>query len=76
MRGGWSEKPAFFKDRLWILVPLFSAGLFFAYLDEFRSFYEVYPVLVLLTCYSLAKILGVDVVTLAARGTHGDRTAT
>ncbi len=69
----WSEKPAFLKSSLWILVPLFSVSLFFGQLDEGRAFYEVYPIVVLLVCYSLAKILDVDVVTLEARVTHGER---
>jgi len=72
----WSEKPTFLKESLWILVPLFSIGLFFSYLDEGRSFYELYPILVLLTCYSLAKILDVGIVTLEARTAHGGGTAT
>jgi len=72
----WSEKPAFLKSSLWILVPLFWVGLFFGQLDEGRAFYEAYPILVLLTCYSLAKILDVGVVTLEARTTRGYGSAT
>jgi len=70
----WSEKPTFLRDSLWMLAPMFSLGLFFGYLDEGRAFYEAYPILLLLICYSLAKILDVGVVTLEERTTHGDGT--
>jgi hypothetical protein len=57
----WREKPKFLKDALWIAVPLilftFSLGVW----DEWRDYYEVYPVIALLSAYTVAKIVGVDI---------------
>lgn len=59
----WKEKPRFLKDTLWIAVPLFLLTLFLGFFNELRDYYEVYPVLVLLIGYSIARLLGVDIVT-------------
>lgn len=57
----WNEKPKFLKDALWIAVPLilltFSLGLW----DEWRDYYEVYPVIMLLVAYTTAKLVGVNI---------------
>jgi len=59
----WAEKPPFLKAGIWILVPLLGTTLFFGYLDELRDYYEVYPVLLLLISYSVAKVLDIDIAT-------------
>jgi len=57
----WKGKPKFLKDALWIAVPLvvltFSLGLW----DEWRVYYEVYPIITLLITYTVAKFTGVDI---------------
>jgi hypothetical protein len=41
----WSEKPAFLKISLLTLFPLLiGLGLLFGFMDEWRIYYEVYPV--------------------------------
>ncbi len=57
----WKEKPVFLKDSLWIVIPLFLLTLFLGFFDELRDYYEIYPVVVLLIGYSIAKIFGVDI---------------
>ena len=56
----WSEKPKFLKDSLWIAVPLLILTLFLGFFDELRDYYEVFPVVVLLISFNIAKILGVE----------------
>lgn len=57
----WNEKPEFLKKSLWIIIPLTVLTLFLGYFDELRDFYEVYPVIVLLIAYSIAKIIGLEI---------------
>jgi len=56
----WSEKPKFLKDALWITVPLLILTLFLGFFDELRDYYEVFPVVVLLISFNIAKILGIE----------------
>lgn len=57
----WQDKPKFLKDALWIAVPLilltFSLGVW----DEWRDYYEVYPVIMLLIAYTAARLIGVEI---------------
>ncbi len=57
----WKEKPKFLKDSLWIAIPLFLLTLFLGFFNELRDYYEIYPVIVLLIGYSIAKILGINI---------------
>jgi len=57
----WDEKPKFLKDSLWIAIPLLILTLFLGFFDELRDYYEVFPVIVLLISYNIAKILGIEI---------------
>lgn len=57
----WREKPPFLKRGLWIMVPLFVASIFFAFIDELRDFYDAFPIFFLLFIYSLGHILGIEI---------------
>ncbi len=54
----WRDKPSFLRDALWMFVPLASFTVLFGFYDEWRAFYEVYPVVVLLLAHSAAVLLG------------------
>lgn len=58
----WNEKPKFLKDSLWIGIPLLILTLLFGFFDELRDYYEVFPVIILLISFNIAKILNVEVV--------------
>ena len=64
----WNEKPKFLKDALWIAVPLLILTLFFGFFDELRDYYEVFPIVVLLISFNIAKILGVEIADKAKTG--------
>lgn len=53
----WREKPVFLKHALWMLPPLFILGMVSGMIDEYRIFYEVYPVVLLLVAHSVIRIL-------------------
>lgn len=53
----WPGKPAFLRAALWILAPLLLLGILWGYLDEYRIYYEVYPVVLLLLAHSVAGLL-------------------
>jgi hypothetical protein len=57
----WSEAPRFLRTALWILPVLVGLTLFLGYLDEFRDYYEVFPVVVLLVAHGVARLTGVAV---------------
>lgn len=59
---GWSEKPSFLKSGLWICVPLFLLTLLFGFLDELRDFYEVYPIVLLLSFHGINSLLGLKLI--------------
>jgi len=63
----WSEKPALLRDGLWIVLPLFLLTLFLGYLDEWRDYYEAYPLVVLLASYTVGEILGLKVDTVEGK---------
>jgi hypothetical protein len=60
----WKEKPKFLKDALWIAVPLVALTLFLGLWDEWRDYYEVYPVIMLLVTYTIARFTGVEIKVL------------
>ena len=53
----WNEKPLFLRCGLLMLLPLFLLCLRYGFLDEFRDYYEVYPVVLLLMAPTLGEIL-------------------
>ena|SRR2546429_7827863 len=59
----WSEKPLFLKRGLLILIPLLGTAVIWGWLIELRAFYEVYPIVMLLLAYSIARILDVSINT-------------
>ena len=61
----WREQPAFLRSAVWIGVPLFVLTLFMGFLSEFRDYYEVYPILLLLAAYPLLLLFGVPVTVRA-----------
>lgn len=64
----WNEKPKYLKDALWIAVPLLILTLFLGFFDELRDYYEVFPIVVLLISFNIAKILGVEIADKAKTG--------
>lgn len=57
----WYEKPIFLRDAVWMLLPLFGLTFWFGLLDEYRDYYEVYPVILLLMVPAVAEFLRVPV---------------
>jgi len=57
----WSDKPAFLRHGLWIVVPLVVLTFFFGYLDELRDYYEAYPIALLLVLHSVGRIWGFEI---------------
>lgn len=52
----WSEKPDFLRlSFLCVLLPLGSLALFLGYFDEWRGYYEVYPIAFGLIVHSLLR---------------------
>ena len=58
----WNSKPKFLKDSLWIAIPLVILTFLLGFFDELRDYYEVFPIVILLVSFNIAKILGVDLV--------------
>ena len=58
----WDEKPKFLKNSLWIGLPLLILTLLFGFFDELRDYYEVFPVIILLISFNIAKFLNVELV--------------
>lgn len=53
----WSQKPPLLRAALWMLAPLLGLGVFWGYLDEYRIYYEVYPVILLLVAQTAAGLV-------------------
>jgi hypothetical protein len=53
----WSQKPVFLRQALWIGGPLLVLTFLFGYLDEYRDYYEVYPVVFLLCADAVAGLV-------------------
>ncbi|MEJ2104373.1 MAG: hypothetical protein P8X47_07340 [Ignavibacteriaceae bacterium] len=58
----WNEKPKFLKDSLGIAIPLIILTLLFGFFDEWRDYYEAFPIIILLISYNIGKILGVELI--------------
>ncbi len=54
----WRRKPGLIKTALWAFPPLFILGILFGYLDEFRAYYEIYPIVMVLIAHSIASYFG------------------
>ncbi|MGD0173583.1 MAG: hypothetical protein ABSC61_03975 [Anaerolineales bacterium] len=61
----WAEKPRFLKIALSMAVPLLLMATFFGFLDEYRAFYELYPVVVCLAAHTIGSILDLPLVPLS-----------
>ncbi len=53
----WKNKPEFLRHSILIICPLLVLTLFFGCLDEYRDYYEVYPIVILLVTHTIVKIL-------------------
>ncbi|MCZ2121229.1 MAG: hypothetical protein LC108_03075 [Anaerolineales bacterium] len=61
VRTRWKEKPVFLREALSILAPLmFVLYLLGSYPFEIRTFYEIYPLLILLASPILGRLIGLD----------------
>jgi len=56
----WAEKPAFLKSAVWMLLPLVGLTFFLGYMDEYRDYYEIYPVVVFLVVPVAAEFLHIE----------------
>jgi len=63
----WASKPLFLRQCLLIIVPtLLFLTLFLGFLDEYRDYYEAYPVVLLLVAPAVAQLLGARPVRTSA----------
>jgi hypothetical protein len=53
----WDEKPEYLRKTLAAFIPLVLLTFFLGYIDELRDYYEVYPTVILMISYSIARIL-------------------
>jgi hypothetical protein len=60
----WEEKPDFLRKSMVAFIPLVLLTFFLGYIDELRDYYEVYPTVVILISYSIARILDLEIKTL------------
>jgi hypothetical protein len=51
----WREKPRFLRAAVWMLAPMLALGLFYGYLDEWRIYYEFYPVALALAMWTVRE---------------------
>jgi hypothetical protein len=58
----WKEKPRFLKIALTMAIPMVLIATFFGFLDEYRAFYELFPVIACLAAHTIGKILDVPIV--------------
>ena len=54
----WRNKPEFVRCGLAMLAPLLLLNFFFGLLEEYRDYYEVYPVILVLCAHTIASVLG------------------
>ena len=55
----WRAKPPFLRNGMLMLAPLVLLCLFCGFLDEYRAYYETYPVVLALCGHGIAKALDV-----------------
>ena len=63
----WSDKPDFLRHGLWIAVPLFLLTLFFGFIDEWRDYYELYPIVMLLIFTGLSSLMGIKMLQVGQK---------
>lgn len=54
----WRRKPILLRQSLALLIILVATTLFFGILNELRDYFEVYPAVVLLMGWSVARLMG------------------
>jgi len=64
----WNEKPRVLRRALWLIVPIFVLGMISGVIDEFRIFYEVYPVIMALILHSAARLIQIPLVVRQPEG--------
>ncbi len=58
----WNEKPPYLRKSLFvILIPMIALAIILGYIDEFRQYYEVYPIIFLLILPSILDIFGIKI---------------
>ncbi|MFC2103367.1 hypothetical protein ACFLSS_02945 [Bacteroidota bacterium] len=57
----WEEKPDFLRKSMVAFIPLIVLTFFLGYLDELRDYYEVYPTVVIMISYSIARIMELQI---------------
>ena len=62
----WKEKPRFLKIALTMAVPMLLIATVFGFLDEYRAFYELFPVVACLAAHTIGRILDVPLVSASA----------
>lgn len=61
----WRNKPSFLKSGLWIIIPLICFAMYSGYVDELRGYYEIFPIVFLLTVHSIGSVLGLKILSSA-----------
>ena len=56
----WSEKPPFLKRALWVAVPLVLLFILGGCPGEYRVFYEVLPLIILMVSHTLVALIGAE----------------
>ena len=57
----WGNKPSFLKTSSLILIPLIILTFIFGYFDEYRDYYEIYPILFVLITHTVCKVINLDI---------------
>jgi hypothetical protein len=60
----WKEKPSFLLHGTLIIIPLLILHLGWGWPYEWRVFYEVYPIVILLSAHTISGALGIKVTTV------------
>lgn len=55
----WKESPSFLKVSFSMVIPLLILSLFLGYIDELRGYYEVFPAVIILIYYNVARIFDI-----------------
>lgn len=56
----WKNKPIFLRNAFYMIIPLFIFTFVLGFLDEFRDYYEIYPVVLLLITHSVIKLFNIQ----------------
>jgi len=63
----WNNKPLFLRNSLFILIPLLLLTFVLGYLDEYRDYYEIYPIALLLIFHSVAKLFKLEYESVSSK---------